>query len=601
MPAFRTRWVLLSILSAVLLNLSFPHPGFAFLAWVALVPLFVVILTEKPGKVFFSSLATGFLFNIVYLLWMKEYKHPASLPGGIFAEMVFFCFAVLLSWFLSSSVRKWKPLALALSWLSVDYIKTIGFLGFPWGILGYSQYENLPLIQSARILGVWGVDFLLLYANGLVAFFAAGLMTMGFRTEARGHEPRGAGKGGPGDRAAGDRTAGDRAVSDRASGGLGARGSEIGGLILSLLRAKTLPAAVFAALLVVSLVYGAMTIGREERLHQTAGAEAAGSATARSATARVALVQANFDPWSPHIEENLQLEMELTRRALERNPDLVVWSESSVPFPYEFHLRRNNRYARQVHEFIASTGKPFLFGTLDFEGDYRDGDYDGIFYNAAVFYTGGKLAGSYRKIHLVPFGEWFPFDRIFPFVDTILQAAGAGDFVPGTRYSVFDAGGIRFSVLICFEDAFGELTRRFVAGGEGPPASGAAGGSPPRGRPDLIVNVTNDAWTGSRKAQQQHFSISVFRAVENRRGFVRAANGGVTACMNTCGKVIDSLEMFTSGYLVCDVPLAGEGPLTFYSRFGDLPVRAVVILVGVSLLAALLKKVIDRRKKPRIM
>jgi apolipoprotein N-acyltransferase len=207
-----------------------------------------------------------------------------------------------------------------------------------------------------------------------------------------------------------------------------------------------------------------------------------------------------------------------------------------------------------------------------------------------VFYSGGKPAGSYRKIHLVPFGEWFPFDRIFPFVDTILTAAGAGDFVPGTEYTVFDAGEFRFNVLVCFEDVFGELTRRFVAGA-----------SPPRGRPGLIVNVTNDAWTGSRKAQQQHFSISIFRAVENRRGFVRAANGGVTACVNTYGKVIDSLEMFTSGYLVCDVPLGGDEPLSFYSRFGDLPVRAVVTLVGVSLLAAILKKLIDRRKKPRIM
>jgi apolipoprotein N-acyltransferase len=616
MPAFRTRWVLLSILSAVLLSLSFPYPGFAFLAWVALIPLFVVILTEKPGKVFFSSLTTGFLFNIVYLLWMKEYQHPASLPGGIFAEMIFFCFAVLLSWFLSNSVRRLKPLALALSWLSVDYIKTIGFLGFPWGILGYSQYENLPLIQSARSFGVWGVDFLILYANGLVAFLAAGLMTKGFKAAATGHEPLDSVDRGGDERAAGNLTGTRSKV----------REFSIGELTLSLLMAKTVPLAVFAALLVLSLIYGTVTIRREELLYDTARGKTAGPEAAQSGTAgggpgvstgtsgystvRVALVQANFDPWSPQIAENLLTEMDLTRRALELNPDLVVWSESSVPFPYEFFLRRNNRYARQVHEFIVSTGKPFLFGTLEFEGDYREGEYEGIFYNAAVFYKDGTLEGTYRKVHLVPFGEWFPFDRIFPFVDTILQAAGAGDFVPGTEYKVFYSGKFRFNVLICFEDVFGELTRRFVAGGLRPggaatPASsaevGSPGSSPPPGRSDLIVNVTNDAWTGSRKAQQQHFSISVFRAVENRRGFVRAANGGVTACVSPWGEVIDSLEMFTTGFLVCDVPVAGGERLTFYSRFGDLPVRSVVILVGLSLLIGLLKKVIDRKKKPRIM
>jgi apolipoprotein N-acyltransferase len=263
-------------------------------------------------------------------------------------------------------------------------------------------------------------------------------------------------------------------------------------------------------------------------------------------------------------------------------------------------MKRNNRYARLVHEFIVSTGKPFLFGTLEFEGDYREGEYDGIFYNSAVFYRNGSFVGTYRKIHLVPFGEWFPFDRLFPFVDTILQAAGAGDFVPGTEYTVFDAGTFRFNVLICFEDAFGELTRRFVAGGRGSGGSGASGG-PPRERPDLIVNVTNDAWSGSRKAELQHFSISVFRAVENARGFVRAANGGVTACVSPVGKVIDSLEMFTSGFLVCDVPVAVDQRLTLYARFGDLPVRFLVMLVGLSLLSAFVKKVVDRRKKPRIM
>ena len=163
-------------------------------------------------------------------------------------------------------------------------------------------------------------------------------------------------------------------------------------------------------------------------------------------------------------------------------------------------------------------------------------------------------------------------------MDTILQAAGAGDFVPGTEYTVFDAGEFRFNVLVCFEDVFGELTRRFFAGGAGQ-------GSPARGDPDLIVNVTNDAWSGSRKAQVQHFSISIFRAVENGRGFVRAANGGVTACVTPWGEVIDSLEMFTSDFLVCDVPVGGG--LSFYSRFGDLPVRAAVILVGLSLLVGL--------------
>jgi apolipoprotein N-acyltransferase len=299
---------------------------------------------------------------------------------------------------------------------------------------------------------------------------------------------------------------------------------------------------------------------------------------------RAALIQANFDPWSPQLDENISLEMHLTMKALQKNPDLIVWSESSVPFPYEFYLKRNGRLAIEVHNFIESIKRPFVFGSIEFDGKYENGNFNGDFYNVAVYYNNGKMNGVYRKIHLVPFGEWFPFGRIFPFVVRILENAGAGDFTPGDEYLVFDSNGFRFSVLICFEDVFGNLARKFITEGS-----------------DLFINVTNDAWTGSRKAEIQHFSLSVFRTIENRRSLIRAANGGVTACINPYGRVLQTLELFTSDYLVCDVPLGGEDDNTFYTKYGDFFPKILAIICCAMVILIIIKKVIDRKEKKNNM
>jgi apolipoprotein N-acyltransferase len=84
------------------------------------------------------------------------------------------------------------------------------------------------------------------------------------------------------------------------------------------------------------------------------------------------------------LEENISNEIDLTQKALRENPDIVIWSESSVPFPYEFYLKRNNDHARRVHNFIKSVNKPFIFGTLEFDGRLINGEYDGDFYNCLL-------------------------------------------------------------------------------------------------------------------------------------------------------------------------------------------------------------------------
>ncbi len=510
----------LSLLSAVLLILTFPEPGLSFFAWIALVPFFLVMMTSSFKRTILSALVTGVLFNTVYLYWMKEYKHPLALSGGVFGEMVFWIAAVMLSYFLfhkiplkGSPYRSLNVAALAFGWFTIDYVKTIGFLAFPWGILGYSQYENLMLIQSASIFGVWGINLLILYCNTAIAAFIL-----------------------------------VQRAAVKSSG--------------KMLLQTSIHLFVVLILLLTSVGWGILKLKEEKESHYV--------------KKRLALVQADFDPWSPQLNENILLEMDLTRRVLKDEPDLVVWSESSVPFLYEYYLNRQNPHALRVHDFATSLNRPFIFGTLEFDGIETDGIRKGDYYNIAAYYNGGAFQGNYRKIHLVPFGEWFPYKRLFPFVVKILRDAGAGDFTPGGSYEVFHDSDFRFNVLICFEDVFGNLARKFVLRGS-----------------QLLINVTNDAWTGSNRAEVQHYSLSVFRTIENRRSMVRAANGGVTIYVNPYGRPIARLELFTADVLVCDVDIVDRSVITFYTKYGEILPLIILPLSLLGALALLVKKFID--------
>ena len=157
-------WVVLSLLSSALLILSFPTPGISILSWFALVPLFLIIIRENLGKVVLSSLIVNFVFNFFYLIWLKEYRQPLTFPLSLVAESLYLIPQSILAWLLYRTVPLYfKMFVLAATWVLFDYLKSIGFLAFPWGIIGYTQYKNILLIQSASIFGVWGIDFLILF------------------------------------------------------------------------------------------------------------------------------------------------------------------------------------------------------------------------------------------------------------------------------------------------------------------------------------------------------------------------------------------------------------------------------------------------------
>jgi apolipoprotein N-acyltransferase len=175
-----------------------------------------------------------------------------------------------------------------------------------------------------------------------------------------------------------------------------------------------------------------------------------------------------------------------------------------------------------------------------------------------MLFEGGEISDLYRKLHLVPFTEHFPYERQLPGIYKALVAADTHFWEKGKEATVFSAsiprqdgpGTVKFSTPICFEDCFGYLSREFVRNGA-----------------ELIVNLSNDAWSRSLPAQNQHLTMAVFRAVENRRSMVRSTASGQTCAVDPDGRVTALAVPFTEAWISAEVPVVRA--TTPYTRYGD--------------------------------
>ena len=254
--------------------------------------------------------------------------------------------------------------------------------------------------------------------------------------------------------------------------------------------------------------------------------------------------------------------------------DLLVWPESSMPGP----VLNDELSHKFVMDFSASTKTDLLLGTIDL-------DETGV-YNAAMLVSdAGARIQVYRKVHLVPFGEYVPGRHTIPLLARIVGDQVPDDFAFGNEFTVFKLTDDKAKVapLICFEDTIGDLTRQFVLAGA-----------------NLLVNVTNDGWFLRSAGSRQHVANAVFRCIETRLPMVRAANTGVTCFINEFGAVTQTLldengSPFTEGTLTGQVAIAANPEPTFYARHGELFEYACVG-VSVLTLAFLAARFLLRRK-----
>jgi apolipoprotein N-acyltransferase len=271
-------------------------------------------------------------------------------------------------------------------------------------------------------------------------------------------------------------------------------------------------------------------------------------------------VQGNVDQaikWDPSSAAQIfQDYIRYTRRAIFEGAKLVLWPESSTPFMFE----EDAAGAMQLRTLAKQADVTLLFGS-----DQIERGTPMRYYNAAfVVRPDGSTGGVYRKMHLVPFGEYVPMARLLFFAAPLTEEVGT--FSPGTSPELLPVDGHRASVAICYEVIYPALVRSFVTGGS-----------------ELLTTITNDAWFGTTSAPYQHFEQAAMRAIETGRYLVRAANTGISGIVDPYGRVLAQTEIFQPAVLTGEVRFLRTS--TFYVRHGDVVAYGAVALTLVLLVA----------------
>lgn len=497
-----------AVLSGALLTAAFPPFNLDWIAWFALIPLFRALENEPYSRAFKLGFAAGFAHYLTLVYWIVVVLGRYGNLNLAASVSVFVLLCLYLSLYLgafSLLTRKIGDARLAVVlwpslWVALEYLRAHLVTGFPWCLLGYTQYDRLSLIQVADVTGVYGLSFLIAAVNVL-------LYRLLFKRKERG---------------------------------------------LWTFRWE----ASFAVLAIAAtLTYG----------HQRLAAETAERGGEK--TIKAAAVQANIDQslkWdAAYRDSTMSIYEKLTRSTFNFKPDLVVWPETAVPFFFQ----DNAVYSPQLFSLVRESGADLIFGSPA----YKRKDGQVRYYNRAYLLSPeGDKPQFYDKVHLVPFGEYVPLKGLLSFVNRLVPAAG--DFEGGTRIAPLKANGFSSGVLICFEAIFPDLARQQTKEGA-----------------QILVNLTNDAWFGRTSAPYQHLSMAVFRAVENKRPLIRAANTGFSAFIDADGRIKDRSPLFKESVLKDEIKIHDPG-LTFYTRYGDLFAYLTILIAGAGLIARLRKK-----------
>lgn len=492
----RVSRIVLAVLSAVLLILSFPGFNMWVFAWIAFIPLFFALEGQKPLKAFLISYLTGFLFFLGTVYWLIHVTLPGMIIVVAYLSLYFGLFGLLISYSRLQVLGSRSPAMLLIPavWVTLEWIRANALTGFGWNLLGYSQAFNLPMIQIADITGAYGVGFVIVVLNTAIYAYIKN-----FRN---------------------------------------AKETYIGLAIASFL---------------LLAVFGYGTL----RLNNVFTGE----------KIKVAVVQGNIsqdEKWDRRFTDFILSRYgELTRKAAAEKADMIIWPETSVPG----FIENEKELYDSVHSLVTEIRIPLLVGAPRYDG----ADNGESYYNSAFLILGnGTMGGHYDKIHLVPFGEYVPFKNLLSFVHRFAPRP-IGDCAAGKDFTVLRfllersakdkdyswrlVKKVNFSCLICFEDVFPELARKFV-----------------NKNADFLVNITNDAWFGKTSAAYQHAQASIFRAVENRTSVLRAANTGLSCFIDQKGRITGRVaqngrDLFVDGFAVQEIVLSRVR--TFYTKYGD--------------------------------
>jgi apolipoprotein N-acyltransferase len=542
--------VFAGITSGFFLWAAFPPIEWSWLAWAALVPLFLMVVDQGPVlRLYLSAWAGGLVFWTLSLQWVRLTDATAWVAWVAMALVFSLWWPGFLALARMAVLRLRLPLMMAapILWVGLEHVRAHLLTGFPWYYLGHTQYRALHLIQIADVAGALGVSFLVALVNAWIVDLLS--LPLLYRTAA------------------------------------GARLRPRQAIRLAILGVST----------VATLLYGAYRLSTAEFRDGP----------------RLALLQSNIpqkykndaeknDSYPREVRMNLQ---GLIARAAagEPRPDLIVWPETSYPFGFvtidpavddaelerqlrhfpgpiatDFWREKRKDIVDDLHGTTDAFGIPMLVGSLIY--DHKPDAFRK--YNAAILLQPASRAfQAYNKVHLVPFGEYVPFLESMPWL-TFFTPYRNG-YIPtlnsGGAANLLDLGAYRIAVGICFEDTVPHLIRRFFK-------------DAPRDRqPDLLVDLSNDGWFHGSAELDMHLAVSVFRTIENRVPLARAVNTGISALIDGNGRILQTLPRLTEGILHVVVPLDDRvGP---YSTLGDwLGLSCLAVCIGLPTVGVLYKR-----------
>lgn len=483
--------------------------GSAPLGLIALVPLYMVILKARSAR---TAAWSGAVFGAVSTLtanfWLANFGEFSvwTLGGPTVAYTVYNVVLAGALWSLLRLPIAIRPLAFAAAWTGYEFLKSVGYLAYPWGLAAYTFGGVVGLQQTADLVGVYGLSFLVVYANAVSAEF----LLVGLERRKSRFTP-------PGEIVPAIRRRDGRALWHFVA---------------------------LAALFTVAAGYGFFRLAVVPE---------------QTDTVRAILVQPNIDPWETGTSSaTLESLQRLSGDALDTGDhDVLVWSETSLARPYREY--RRSYYDRipvgqPFGEFLEALGVPLLTGS-----PYIPEGLNGGAWNGVLLIEGGTgdISERYGKRRLVPFAEHVPLWDVTAVRTFFRDVVGlSAIWSPADEPVVFTiptrAGTTQAGVLISFEGAFAPLARDLVRNGA-----------------ELLINMTNNSWSQSESAQLQQFAVTRFRAIEARRPLLISTVSGLTGAVDRTGRIIASLPMFEEGALMVEVPVSGETSLTVYHRTGD--------------------------------
>lgn len=493
------------VTGALLWACHFPL-AWGWLGWVALVPLLTLVRAEAtPRRIYWSAYLSGLAFFVPAIQWMRV-ADPRMYATWMM--LTFYCAAYVPTalWLIRLLDRRTRiPLTFSVPmvWIGLEWIRSFLLTGFAWYYLGHAQHAFLSIIQVADLGGVYAVSFLVAAVNGWLAEVAFSIPALSDRFRWRTRTLTHAGESTP------DAT------------GIWLRGGVVGCLVVA------------------AVLYGFWRLEHAELVRGP----------------RVAMLQTNV-PQSVRNGEGAIEQMLLQNIALpflalvqEPIPDLIVWPETSyiVETPQHKLLSHfveispkwpidkvdadllQSDYAIRT-AFRNSIARAFpsnhLLGinTLAVEEDGRMKRHS----SALLVGADGVPSHRFDKIHRVPFGEYVPLVDWLPFMKAFAPYGPENDYsiAPGKTLTRFPIRDFHFGSLVCYEDTDPILARQYL--------QDTTDGKPV----DFLVNLSNDGWFHGTSEHEEHLVVSRFRAIENRRSLVRAVNLGISAVIDSSGRVL---------------------------------------------------------------